>query len=148
MKIRDVLAGKFWHGLISVRPEKPVMTLPAKFAEHNISSVLVMDARDRLHGIVTDRIFLAAMAQYGHRFADLKAVDIMQSPAPTCLPGDLVDEAMRRMTNDRVRHLVVMDAGRISGIVSIGDLVKARISDAEMESKVLRELALGQIAAR
>ena len=72
----------------------------------------------------------------------------MQSPVPTCLPGDSVDEAMRRMTSDRIRHLVVMDGGRISGIVSIGDLVKARISDAEMESKVLRDLALGRIAAR
>lgn len=55
---------------------------------------------------------------------------------------------MRRMTSERVRHLVEMQDGRIIGIVSIGDLIKARIKDAEMESKVLCELALGQIAAR
>lgn len=148
MKIRTVLASQFRHGLVSVRPEKPVMTLPAKFAEHSISSVLVIDAHEHLHGIVTDRLFLAAMAHHGHRFFDLKAADIMQSPAPFCRIDDSVDSAMRRMTLERIRHLVVMDDGHIAGLVSIGDLVKARISDAEMESKVLRELALGQIAAR
>jgi len=149
MQIREILAARKGRP-ISVRPDKPVMALPAVFDEHNISSVLVIDARDRLHGIVTDRIFLRALAQHGARFKELTAVDIMQSPAPSCSPNDSVTEAMRRMTDDRVRHLAVLDGGKLVGvgIVSIGDLVKARLGDFEMESRVLRDIALGQLAAR
>ena len=148
MKLREVLAGKNSR-IISVRPDKPVGVLPALFDAHDISSVLVIDARDRLHGIVTDRLFLSAMAQRGPRFSQLTAVDIMQSPAPTCAPGDLVTDALRRMTIDRMRHLVVQESdGRLAGLVSIGDLVKARLNDFEIESRVLREIALVQMAAR
>ncbi len=147
MKIREVLAQKPSR-VISVRPDKPVTVLPTLFDEHNISSVLVIDARGRLHGMVTDRSFLGAMAQHAARFGELKAVDIMLTPAPRCSPGDSVTHALRRMTEDRVRHLVVLDNGHLVGIVSIGDLVKARLEDVELESRVLREMALGQIAAR
>ena len=146
MKVREVLAGKKGR-VVSVRPDKPVTQLPNLFDEHNISSVLVIDARGRLHGIVTDRLFLTAMAQRGARFSELTAVDIMQSPVPSCAPGDSVTEAMRRMTQERVRHLVVLDEGRLAGIVSIGDLVKARLTDFEMESRVLREMALVHMSA-
>ena len=146
MRIREVLAAKKGR-IASTRPDKPVGALPPLFHDHNIGSVLIVDARERLHGIVTDRLFLTAMAQHGARFAALKAVDIMQTPAPSCAPDDTVTEAMRRMTDQRVRHLVVMDEGRLAGIVSIGDLVKARLTDFEMESRVLREIALGHLSA-
>lgn len=71
----------------------------------------------------------------------------MESPAPSCAPDISVSEAMRIMTDKRIRHLLVVENGRPAGIVSIGDLVKSRLGDYEMESRVLREIALGHLAA-
>lgn len=147
MKISEVLADKK-RRIVSVRPDKPVTALPAVFDDNTISSVLVIDVRGRLHGIVTDRLFLSAMAQQGTRFNTLTAVDIMHAPVPSCSPGDFVTDALRRMTDQRVRHLAVLDDGKLAGIVSIGDLVKARLTDFEIESRVLRDMALVQMAAR
>lgn len=147
MKIRDILASKPWRGIVSVRPDKPVQAFPELFNEHNISSVLVIDPHGGLHGIVTDRTFLAEMAKRGRRFGELAAGDIMQSPAPSCLRDTSVTDAMRRMTEDRIRHLVVLEDEHVVGIVSIGDLVKARLNEIEMESRVLRDMALVHLSA-
>ncbi|CAN0424188.1 unnamed protein product [Phaeothamnion confervicola] len=147
MKIRDILASKPWRSIVSVRPDKPVTAIPALFDENNISSVLVVDAHGHLHGIVTDRNFLSAMARNGKRFFEQPVSSIMQSPAPTCVDSDAVTDAMRRMTQDRIRHLVVLDDDHVAGIVSIGDLVKSRLNEIEMESRVLRDMALGRLSA-
>lgn len=146
MKISDVLAGK-GHRVKSVRPGKPVDTLPALFDEHNIASVVVIDGQGRLLGMVTDRLFMKALARRGQRMFELTAADIMETPAPACSPSDTVSYALRLMTDQRVRHLVVLDGGKLIGLVSIGDLVKFRLQDAEIEARVLRDIALGHLAA-
>jgi CBS domain-containing protein len=70
----------------------------------------------------------------------------MESPPPTCLPDDSVNQILRVMTERRVRHVVVMHERKMAGIVSIGDLVKFRLKDAELENQVLRDLALRRMA--
>ena len=147
MKIADVLAGK-GHRVVAVHPTKPVADLPRLFDDNSISSVAVVDAADRLLGIVTDRIFIQSLARRGPRISLLTAADIMQTPAPTCNSEHSVAAALRTMTEDRVRHLIVLDGGRMTGIVSIGDLVKFRMQDAELESRVLRDMAMGHLAAQ
>jgi CBS domain-containing protein len=71
----------------------------------------------------------------------------MKSPAPTCGLDDTVTGILGRMTYERIRHVVVTDGGRIAGVVSIGDLVKSKLRDADLESRVLRERALSRLAA-
>jgi CBS domain-containing protein len=146
MKISDVLAGK-GNRVVSVRPGKSVAELPGLFDEHSISSVPVVDATGRLLGIVTDRLFMKALARYGTAMLEFTAADVMQTPAPSCMVDDTVAHAMRLMTEQRVRHLVVLQESAMVGLVSIGDLVKWRLQDVELESRVLREIALGHLAA-
>jgi len=146
MKISDVLAEKGSNRVITVRPGKSVAELPGLFDEHNISSVPVVDATGRLLGIVTDRLFMKALARYGTAMLEFTAADVMQTPAPSCAIDDRVAHAMRLMTEQRVRHLVVLREGALVGIVSIGDLAKCRLQDAELESRVLRDIALGRLA--
>jgi CBS domain-containing protein len=146
MKIKDVLASK-GGGVVTVRPNKRVDKLPKLFDERNVASAVVVDASNRTLGIVTDRLFMKALARQGVAMLESAVADIMESPAPSCSPEHRVQHAMRLMTDMRVRHLVVMDDGKVLGIVSIGDLVKFRLEEAEMESRVLRELALGHITA-
>jgi len=72
--------------------------------------------------------------------------EAMRTPLPVCGRSDTVADVLRYMTDKRFRHVVVKEDDRIVGLVSIGDLVKIRLDDAELESKVLRERALGQMA--
>src|SRR5690606_39200485 len=71
---------------------------------------------------------------------------VMTKPGPTCSGGDAIKDVMARMTRDRARHLVVLDQGRISGVISVGDLVKHRLEQLEMETGVLRDYVAGQRA--
>jgi CBS domain-containing protein len=146
MKIKDVLASK-GSRVVSIRPNQPVDKLPKLFNACNIASAVVVDSSNRVLGIVSDHLFISALARQGVAVLQLTAADIMESPAPSCSPQHSMEDAMRLMTNMRVRHLVVTDDGKLVGVVSIGDLVKCRLQQTEMESKVLRELALGHITA-
>lgn len=146
MKMRDVLVAK-GPRIVSVQYDHQADQIPTLFDERKISSVIVQDRSGRLLGIVTDRLILKALA--GRKpLAGLHAADVMQTPAPSCSPETTVAEAMRKMTDQYVRHLVVLDEGHTVGVVSIGDLVKARLGDYEMESRVLREIALGHMSAQ
>jgi CBS domain-containing protein len=161
MKISDVLAAK-GNRVVSVRDDAQMEAILALFDEHNISSAVVLDRGGRLLGIVTDRLIIKALARPGAVLKErktgevepsaalkqLRASHFMQTPAPTCSPDTSVAESMRKMTDEYVRHLVVLDGERLAGIVSIGDLVKARLGDYEMESRVLREIALGHMSAQ
>jgi CBS domain-containing protein len=142
MKIKDVLASKRSH-VVSIRPNYLVNRLPKLFDDRNVASAVVVDASNRTLGIVTDRLFMKTMARRGVAMLQLTAADIMESPAPSCSPQHSLQDAMRRMTDLRVRHLIVMDDSKLVGVVSIGDLVKCRLEETQMESKVLRELVLG-----
>ena len=146
MKIRDILAAKGAQ-VETVYPSQRVAQILRLFDERQISSVVVMDAARHPLGLVTDRSLIHALARHGERGLNLAAVDAMATPLPTCTPDMSVPEAMRRMTEDRVRHLVVMREEAIAGIVSIGDLVKYRLKDAELEASVLRDMALKRLAA-
>lgn len=146
MKVSDILAAK-GSRVVTVWPSKPLDRILRLFDERSIASAVVVDAEGRPLGIVTDRGALRQIARRGAEALELEASQVMEAPVPGCAPDTRVTEAMLMMTDRRVRHLVVMDGGRIAGIVSIGDLVKSRLEDAELESRVLREMALGQLAA-
>ena len=101
-----------------------------------------MEGGDKPIGIVTDRLLIRALAEHGTEIAHLTAKDIMQSPPPSCTPSDSVAHVLDVMTEKRVRHMVVMADRKMLGVVSIGDLVKHRLRDAEMETSVLRDAVM------
>ena len=70
--------------------------------------------------------------------------DVMGRDLPTCAPGESLRFVMAEMTRRRTRHLVIVDHGHLCGIVSIGDVVKERVDEAELEAAVLRDVALGR----
>ena len=145
MKISDVLHEKGRH-VVTVWPDKRLEQIPRLFEERNIASVVVVDHEGRPLGIVTDREILRAIARRAAAaFADTVAA-VMVSPPPTCSGEDTVTAVLRQMTDNRVRHVLVMRNGELAGLVSIGDLVKFRLQDAELENRVLRELALNRLA--
>ncbi len=141
MRISDILDLK-GHRVETVWPSRSVGDVPRLFVNRNIASVVVIEAGDRPVGIVTDRLLIRALAEHGMEIIGLTAKDIMQSPPPSCAPTDSVAHVLDIMTEKRVRHMLVMANSKMLGIVSIGDLVKHRLRDAEMETNVLRDAVM------
>jgi CBS domain-containing protein len=141
MRISDILDLK-GHRVETVWPSRSVGDISRLFMNRNIASVVVVEGGDRAIGIVTDRLLIRALAEHGTEILGLTAKDIMQSPPSSCAPTDSVAHVLDVMTEKRVRHMVVMANRKMLGIVSIGDLVKHRLRDAEMETNVLRDAVM------
>ncbi|MGD9802241.1 MAG: CBS domain-containing protein [Hyphomicrobiaceae bacterium] len=146
MIIREIIQAKGSH-VISMWPEHTLGEAIRRCDESNVSSIVITSHAGHTIGILTDRLALKGLARYGAAAMNRLVTEFMLSPAPTCGLGDSVTEIMHRMTYDRFRHAVVVENGTVVGIVSIGDLVKAKLRDADLESRILRERALSRLAA-
>lgn len=146
MKIADVLATKP-RGVVTLWANHVLADAMRKFDERNVSSVVIVDPERRPLGLLTDRDAVHAISRYGASALDMGVTHLMQSPPPYCSLDLPVSKAMARMTQDRIRHLVVMGEESLIGVVSIGDLVKVRLDEADLEGRVLRDLALSRTAA-
>jgi len=140
MSISDVLRGK-GHEVVKVRTTDTVQAAVRKLADHRIGAVVVEDAWMRHVGIFSERDFVNAVAAYGAEALMFKVERLMSSPMVTCRLTDKVETAMGAMTLAKIRHLPVEEDGRLIGIVSIGDLVKCRLDEKELEANVLLDIA-------
>jgi CBS domain-containing protein len=145
MRIAEVLAAK-GRGVVTLWPSRRLRDAVELLDRHHIASVVVVDPERRPHGMVSDREIIRAVARHGADALDFEVTHVMVAPPPMCTPETRVSEALRRMTFDRIRHLVVMHEEEMIGLVSIGDLIKVRLDDAEVEGRVLRDIALGHLA--
>ncbi|MDN5920442.1 MAG: CBS domain-containing protein [Pseudonocardia sp.] len=135
MRIADVLNGKGTQ-VTTVTPTTAVSEVLRLIAQQNLGALPVIDA-DRLVGIVSERDVVRRLHERGVDLLTVTVAEIMTSDVVTCDPTDEVGELAKIMTERRVRHLPVIVDGRLAGIVSIGDLVKARIDMLEQERQQL-----------
>ena len=116
------------RAIYAVGPEEPVLTAIKKMAEHHVGALLVMSG-EKLVGIVSERDYARKVILLGRSSSDTPVSQIMSSPVHTISTKRSVEDCMRLMTERRVRHLPVVENGRVVGVISIGDLVKAVIED-------------------
>ncbi|HKT73360.1 MAG TPA: CBS domain-containing protein [Steroidobacteraceae bacterium] len=121
--VRHLLERKA-RALFSVEPEDPVLEAIRLMADRHIGALLVMKG-DQLQGIVSERDYARKVILYGRSSAETPVWQIMSSPVLTVSPQQTVEECMQLMTDRRVRHLPVLEGGKVVGMISIGDLVKA-----------------------
>jgi len=107
-----------------------------------IGAVVVSSGADRIAGIITERDIVHEIGLGGPAAANLSAAEAMTSPVPTCSLNDLVPDVMHRMLSHRIRHLALIEDGRLVGMVSTGDVMKALLDRMEMEANVLRDMYL------
>jgi CBS domain-containing protein len=107
-------------------------------AEHRVGALVVTDAARGILGIVSERDVVRALARSGVAGLSDTVATIMTAKVVTCNDRDTIHEVMSRMTQGRFRHLPVVESGRLSGIISIGDVVKARIEQVEQEADEMR----------
>jgi len=129
-----------------VAPDTPVDRVAQRMRAAKIGAFVVSGDGRRIDGLVTERDLVHGLARHGVAVHDLPVAAVMTRGVLTCHPDDTVRAVMADMTRERVRHLPVVQNGQLRGIISIGDVVKACIDDADLETSVMRDAYLVQRA--
>lgn len=142
MRIYDILSTK-GHDVIAIPPDATVADLVSLLREHNLGAVLVSSDGAEILGIVSERDVIRRLAD-GAEFLSGPVSAIMTVDVHSCSPSDSVESSMTAMTERRIRHLPVVDERQgLTGIVSIGDLVKSQISELQFERDQLQGYVSG-----
>ena len=128
--------------VVSVTRQAPVLEAIRVMAEHHIGAVLVMEG-EQLLGIASERDYARKVVLQGRSSSDTPVHAIMSAPVVCVGPQDSVTDCMAIMTERHIRHLPVIDGGRLAGILSIGDLVKELIEDQKQEISYLQQYIAG-----
>jgi CBS domain-containing protein len=136
MNVAALLAQK-GSSVATTAPGDPVRTALATLVRHRIGALVVTSDGRTVEGIVSERDIVTGLDRSGADVLDRTVASIMSTDVRTCTPDDDLASLMEIMTSRRVRHLPVVNAGVLGGIVSIGDVVKARVDDLEVEARVL-----------
>jgi CBS domain-containing protein len=147
MTLHDILRNKGTN-VFTIQPEATLADVAQALAQHNIGSLLVSqpaDSRgDRLLGIITERDVVRACAKHpAMALRELTVADYMVRNPITVSPSDSVEDTMGLMTERRIRHLPVVEEGRLAGMISIGDVVKAQHDSLTMENHYLKSYIQG-----
>ncbi|BBY15175.1 CBS domain-containing protein [Mycolicibacterium litorale] len=141
MRIADVLRGK-GSAVATITETTTVTGLLAELATHNIGAMVVVGP-DGMVGMVSERDVVRQLQVRGADLLRMPVSEIMTGVVVTCTPNDPVDDLAALMTNNRVRHVPVLENGRLAGIVSIGDVVKTRMEQLQAEQEQLQAYITG-----
>jgi CBS domain-containing protein len=139
MFISDVLRTK-GHHVERVHATDNVEAAVRKLAEHRIGALVVEDRWMKPVGVFSERDFINAVVRHGAAVLGFEVQQLMSKPIVTCHSSDRIDAVLATMTTARIRHLPVIENDELKGIVSIGDLVKHRLDEKQLEASVLRDL--------
>jgi CBS domain-containing protein len=143
MLIDHVLQRK-GSAVVTITAESTVTDAVAALGDHNIGALVVADDDRRVVGILSERDVVRALASDGSGVLHRRVADLMTRSVTTCGRRDTVDEVMALMTDRRIRHVPVVDDGALTGLVSIGDVVKTRIDELETERESLHDYISGR----
>lgn len=138
MTIASIIHGKP-HRLITVAPDDTLQQAAEVLARERIGALLVLKPNGDIAGIMSERDIVRAVGQKGTEVLSRPVAELMTKEVICCAPEDTVDQVMATMTEKRFRHLPVRHGGRIVAMISIGDVVKQKVEEAEAESQSLRE---------
>jgi len=141
VQIADLLRHK-GTTVVTIGPDESIPELLARLAEHKIGALVVADG-DQILGIVSERDIVRQLNDQGARVLEARVGDIMTVDVITCDPEDSVDNIGERMTQERIRHMPVVTDGALAGIITIGDVVAARIRQLEHDRVALETYITG-----
>jgi CBS domain-containing protein len=132
MRINDVIHAKSSQAVVTISPDATVRELIALLAEHNVGALVVSDDGEHVSGIVSERDVVRRL-HADEAVLDSAVRSIMTAEVRTCAGEDGLTDLMQTMTEHRIRHVPVVADGKLTGIISIGDVVKNRIGELEFE---------------
>ncbi len=143
MRVESILEKKGRH-VETIAPDANVLFAVHKLTAENIGALVVSSDGMRVEGVLSERDVVRGLARRGAELLDAPVASVMARGVPACAPDDLLSAVMSQMTRTRNRHLPVVVQGRLCGIVSIGDVVKHRLEEIELEANVLRDAYLAR----
>lgn len=138
MTVSDILLNK-GSEVVTIEPAATVAAAVRMLAQHRIGALLVTGADHHIVGIISERDIVRVLDRVGPAVLDTPVSEVMTRKVVTCSRHDTIVDIMERMTTGKFRHVPVVDHGRLAGLVSIGDVVKVRLSQLEHEHDAMRE---------
>lgn len=138
MTVQSILRAK-GSQVETIQPGAMVVTAVQRLVTMGIGALVVSDDGQGVLGVLAERDVVRALAKHGARMMSLRVSDVMSRAVPVCSPEDTISSAMAEMTRSRNRHLPVVDQGRLCGLISVGDVIKHRLEEVELEALVLRD---------
>lgn len=138
MNVESILRTK-GRRVETVAPDAKVIFAVHKLTSLGIGALVVSGDGQRVEGLISERDIVWGLNRHGAQLLDLQVGDVMSKSVPVCSPQDSITSVMAEMTRSRNRHVPVVTDGRLAGLVSIGDVVKNRLEELELETSVLRD---------
>lgn len=145
MLVRDILSTKQIGKIISVATTDTVSSATELLSEMRIGAVIVRDAGNEMDGILSERDIVREIGRRGVDCMGDKVSELMTTNVKSCTSTDTTQKVMQMMTDGRFRHMPVMDDGKLVGVISIGDVVAARIKEVQFENDSMAEMLAGNI---
>src|SRR5215510_4228821 len=142
MNVKSILAAKkrnLGGDIVSIEPTADLAAAAKLLSAHRIGAVVIHGAGERLAGILSERDIVRALSDHGADALALPVGQVMTREVATCGEDDTVASIMERMTEGKFRHMPVIANGRLTGLISIGDVVKQRVEEIEGESEAMRD---------
>jgi CBS domain-containing protein len=138
MNVKSILAAK-GGDIVGIEPNADLAAAAQLLSKHRIGAVVIRGAGGRLAGILSERDIVRALAEHGAGALTLQVAKVMTRNVTTCGEDDSIASLMEKMTAGKFRHMPVVTKGELTGLVSIGDVVKQRLGEIEQESEQLRD---------
>jgi len=142
MIVKTILKQKSNNDVATTTADQSIAEAAKALHHRRIGALVVVDSEQRIVGILSERDIVRGLALHGSKSETLKVQDLMTSAVLVCAPDDSLESLMGIMTNKRVRHLPVVEADKLIGIITIGDVVKSRLEEATMQVDSLRDYVM------
>jgi CBS domain-containing protein len=138
MNVATILAGK-GNEIITASTSASLLEIAKTLREHRIGCIVLSDGKGGIAGIVSERDLVRAIAEHGRDVLGSAVSKCMTKNVVTCQTSDTINTIMAAMTDGRFRHMPVVEEGELIGVISIGDVVRLRIEEAELEAAAMRD---------
>jgi CBS domain-containing protein len=142
MIVRTILKSKPSSDVATTVAGQTVGDAARLLDQRRIGALVVVDEQRSLAGILSERDIVRGLSRHGLAVMEMNVGQLMTADVLTCSPEDSIDSLMATMTSNRIRHLPVLEGGRLAGIITIGDVVKARLEETTMQVDSLREYVM------
>lgn len=146
MKVKDILAAKGTL-VVTIQEEETIFHALQTFAKNKVGSLLVLNSKSDIVGIISPRDVLMELLKDCEKIRQIKVKEVMTTNLIIGTPNDDLEYVMAIMTENRIRHLPILENKRLAGIISIGDVVKTQIKEIHAENRYLRDFIEGKYPA-
>lgn len=143
MNVKKIIGDKPIQTVATISASASLTDAAAALSAKKIGALVVSESGDDVKGIISERDIVRRLAADGAEALMTRVSDAMTSKVSSCAPGDSAVSVLQRMTEGRFRHMPVLEGDKLIGVISIGDVVKARMSEIEMENRAMEDMIKG-----